>query len=99
MKQIGSLTVSMVSMENRPPFAMGTVDVGASNGKTCTFMEQSSLRAIAQKAPYGRFPTTLLENTPWEPVGNTLRHRFSNPFPQTETNGVSLRPRVFNPVP
>ena len=28
MKQIGSLTVSMVSMENRPPFAMGMVDVG-----------------------------------------------------------------------
>ena len=23
---------------------------------------------------------SLLENTPWEPVGNTLRHRFSNRF-------------------
>ena len=40
----------------------------------------------------------LLQNTSWEPVGNTLRHRFCNRFPQTETNSVSLRPRVFNPV-
>ena len=62
MKQIGSLTVSMVSMENRPPFAMGTVDVGASNGKTCTFMEQSSLRAIAQKAPSDQYTTFHLSS-------------------------------------
>ena len=41
----------------------------------------------------------LLENTPWEPVGNTLSRRFSNWFPQTETNGLVFRYRIFQPVP
>ena len=41
----------------------------------------------------------LLENGPWEPVGNGLSHRFSNRFPPTETNGLALGHRVFNPVP
>ena len=40
---------------------------------------------------------SLLENTPWEPVGNILRHRFSNRFPQTETNGLNLGHRIFHP--
>ena len=39
---------------------------------------------------------SLLENTPWEPVGNILRHRFSNRFPQTETNGLVFRHWVFS---
>ena len=45
--------------------------------------------------------TTLdrLQNGPWEPVGNDLRHRFSNRFPPTETNGLVLKHRVFQPVP
>ena len=42
---------------------------------------------------------SLLENEPSESVEEVLRHRFSNRYPQTETNGVTLRPRVFNPVP
>ena len=41
----------------------------------------------------------LLENTSWEPVRNTLRHRFSNRFPQTETNGLVFRHRIFQQVP
>ena len=39
---------------------------------------------------------SLLENTPWEPVGNILRHRFSNRFPQTETNGLVFRHWIFS---
>jgi len=42
---------------------------------------------------------TLLENGAWELVGNGLRHRFSNRFPPTETNGLALGHRVFNSVP
>ena len=42
---------------------------------------------------------TLLENGPWEPIGNGLRHRFSNRFLPTKTNGLALGHRVFNPVP
>ena len=43
--------------------------------------------------------STLLENGPWELVGNGLRHRFSNRFPPTETNCLVLGHWVFNPVP
>ena len=42
---------------------------------------------------------SLLENSPWELVGNGLRHRLFNRFPQNETFGVTLRPWVFHPVP
>ena len=58
-------------------------------------MKWSQIRPCASREA----PAALLENEPWEPVGNSLRHRFSNRFPQTETIGVSLRPREFNPVP
>ena len=42
---------------------------------------------------------TLLENGPWAPVEEVLRHRFCNRFPQTETNGLGLGHRVSHPVP
>ena len=43
--------------------------------------------------------THYWKNRLWEPVGKGLRHRFSNRFPQTETNGLALRHRAFQPVP
>ena len=42
---------------------------------------------------------SLVENEPWKPVKNGIRHRFSNRFPPTETNGLALGHRLFNPVP
>ena len=42
---------------------------------------------------------SLLEKEPRQPVGNGVRHRFSNPFPSTETNVLALGHRVINPVP
>jgi len=41
----------------------------------------------------------LLENGPWEPVGNGLRHWFSNRFSPTEINSLVLGHQVFNPMP
>ena len=39
---------------------------------------------------------SLLENRLWEPVGKGLRHRFSNRFPQTETNGIVFKTPGFS---
>ena len=41
----------------------------------------------------------LLENGPSAPVAEALRYRFSNRHPQTETIGLGLGYRVFQPVP
>ena len=41
----------------------------------------------------------LLENGPSTPVEEALRYRFSNRHPQTETIGLGLGYRVFQPVP
>ena len=52
---------------------------------------------LEQGESEGQF--ALLEKGPCEPVGKGLKKRFSNRFPQTETNGLGLGYRVFHPVP
>ena len=57
--------------------------------------EPKRLRHTA-KRPLCCVPT-LLENSPWAPVGRGLRHQISNRYPETETKGVGLGHCVFQP--